>query len=384
MIYNYLFCLLLTFSAIHFNAQTTINGSFDHDGINRTYALYIPASYSQGQPVPLVLNLHGYTSTGALQAIYGDFKPIADTANFLVVHPNGTPDPISGFQFWNFGIFGTNVDDVGFLEALIDTISIHYSINPDRVYCTGISNGGFMTYAMACESDRFAAIGSVTGSMSVTMYNNCNPHHPTPAIHIHGTADSTNPYNGNSSSMSIPDVVSFWTNQNSCNTTPGITSIADIDTGDGCTAEQYVYSGGADGHTVEHFKVTGGGHTWPGSSINLTGNGNTCHDFNASNEIWRFFSQYELSTSASNSQKATPEVSIWPNPSEGMFYFQSDDHQIIYRIVVMDLQGRIVDQITGTNIKSIDLRHLTPGNYIIRFSGAKSSLSKMLTISAAR
>src|SRR5690606_22367897 len=196
-------------------AQTTVNGSFVHEGLTRTYSFYVPASYTQGQAVPLILNLHGYTSTGAAQAIYGDFRPIADTAGFIVVHPDGTPDPISGLLFWNFGIFGTTVNDVGFLEDLIDTVSAHYTIDPERVYCTGMSNGGFMTYAMACESDRFAAVGSVTGSMSVTMYNSCNPDHPTPAIHVHGTDDPTNPYTGNSTSESIPDVVDFWVANNS-------------------------------------------------------------------------------------------------------------------------------------------------------------------------
>lgn len=93
--------------------------------------------------------------------------------------------------------------DVGFLEALIDTISAHYSINPDRIYSAGMSNGGFMSHYLACSSSRFAAIGSVTGPMSNDMYEFCNPSHAVPTIHIHGTSDPINPYNGNSSSKSI-------------------------------------------------------------------------------------------------------------------------------------------------------------------------------------
>lgn len=347
-------------------------------GINRTYSFYVPASYVPGQAVPLVLNLHGYTSSGAQQAVYGDFRPIADTANFIVVHPDGSVDPVTSQRFWNFGIFGTNVDDVGFLEALIDTIAADYTINSDRVYCTGMSNGSFMCYALACQTNRFAAIGSVTGSMSVTMYNSCNPGHPTPVIHIHGTADSINPYAGNTISKNIQDVVLFWANNNSCNITPSFTQVPDTDPTDNATAEHYLYSGGVNGNTVEHFKVIGGGHTWPGSSINLTGNGNTCHDFSASKEIWRFFSQYELSAPAAVNEYVTTELIVWPNPVNGMLYFRAEN--IINSIVVMDLQGRIVEERTGENIRQLDLGHLIAGNYLVKISGNNFCVVKKLVV----
>src|SRR6218665_1740028 len=288
-----LFSALFLLLAGAVQAQTTVSGSFVHDGITRTYSFYVPATYVPGHPVPLVLNLHGAGTDGAYQAQYRDFRPIADTANFIVAHPDGTIEPGTGQRFWNYGnVLGSTVDDVGFLEALIDTISAHYSIDPARVYSAGMSNGGFMTYYLACQTTRFAAIGSVTGSMGTAMYTTCAPSHPTPLIHIHGTSDPLNPYAGNSTSKSIPDVVRFWVDQNSCDTTPVITPVADIDAGDNATAERYVYSGGINGHTVEHFKVTDGGHTWPGSYV-FTLLGHTCMDFSASKEIWRFFSQYQ-------------------------------------------------------------------------------------------
>src|SRR5690606_31326782 len=123
--------LLLTGS---FFAQTTISGSFDHGGITRTYSFYVPAAYIPGEAVPLLLNLHGLGTDGAYQEENGDFRPIADTANFIVVHPDGSFESITNQRFWNYGnVAGSTVDDVGFLEALIDTISAHHSINPNRV-----------------------------------------------------------------------------------------------------------------------------------------------------------------------------------------------------------------------------------------------------------
>ena len=92
--------LLISCISFHFvQAQQTVNGSFTFGGTARNYSLYVPASYSSNQSVPLLLNLHGYTSNGSQQAIYGDFRQIADTANFIVVHPNGTIDPVAGQSF---------------------------------------------------------------------------------------------------------------------------------------------------------------------------------------------------------------------------------------------------------------------------------------------
>jgi polyhydroxybutyrate depolymerase len=177
------------------NAQNTIDAELTHDGLVRTYRLYSPAAYNAATPVPLVLNLHGYTSNNLEQEFYGDFRAIADTANFIIVHPNGTEDA-NGDQFWSsFGV--SSIDDVGFLSALIDKIQTEYSIDHNCIYSTGMSNGGFMSYELACQlSYRIAAIASVTGSMVQSRFDNCNATHPTPVMQIHGTADPTVPYLG--------------------------------------------------------------------------------------------------------------------------------------------------------------------------------------------
>ncbi|MBL4624255.1 MAG: hypothetical protein JKY42_03830, partial [Flavobacteriales bacterium] len=146
---RYVLAFGFVLSSIVLFAQQTIIDTISHDGIERTFTLYVPAIYSPGNSTPLVINFHGYTSNMASQMSYGDFRDIADTAGFIIVHPMGTLDG-SGQTYWNSGWGGT-VDDIGFTAALIDSISIAYTINQDRVYSTGTSNGGFMSYTLACS-----------------------------------------------------------------------------------------------------------------------------------------------------------------------------------------------------------------------------------------
>jgi len=265
-----------------------------HDGLERSYILYVPASYSENNPVPLVLNLHGYSSNAGQQMIYSNFHAIADNEGFILIHPEGTMNDL-GFQFWNTGEI-SSVDDVGFLSALIDTIAFEYNINTSRVYSMGMSNGGFMSYQLACQlSDKITAIASVTGSMTTNQITSCSPEHPVPVMQIHGTTDLTVPYDGNNLGgiASVDNVVEYWTNFNMCDINPIINSIPDINLLDLCSAEHYVYSNGDNGSSVELYKIINGGHTWPGAAIPLVGN-NTNQDFSASQKIWEFFSQYDI------------------------------------------------------------------------------------------
>ena len=359
-------------------SQSTINGSFNYDGDLRTYSFYVPASYTPGNAVPLVIGLHGTSSSGSEFAQYRDFRPIADTANFIMVNPDGTT--MLGISFWNYGnVFGSTVDDVGFLEALVDTISAHYTINPQRVYCTGMSNGSFMSYCMACESDKFAAVAGVTGSMSTTMYNACIPGHPTPTLHIHGTDDGINPYEGTSSMVGIDQMNRFWVDQNNCDTTPVVFNIPDVNTTDNSTATRYVYENGTNGNTVELFKVNNGGHSWPGGPMPSSSE-TTCMDFNASVEIWRFFSQYELDP-VSVENYNTVEVKIWPNPTSDHVYLKTNDH-IITEVVITDIRGNVVDKISKSKITSLSLAHLATGAYILKISGSNFQAVKKIIISA--
>ena len=260
------FLALLLFFVSNCFSQQTITDTIIHGGLNRTYILYVPASYNASNETPLVLNFHGYTSNSTEQMYYGDFRAIADTANFILVHPMGTLDG-SNQPYWNSG-WGGVVDDIGFTNALIDSLSAQYNINQYRVYSTGMSNGGFMSYTLACSlSNRIAAIASVTGTMNTNQSLTCSPQHPVPVMEIHGTADGTVPYNGTTGMSSVANTLNYWVGFNQTNSSPVFTNVPNISTTDGCTAEHYVYENGTNGVEVEHYKIINGGHTWPGAPV---------------------------------------------------------------------------------------------------------------------
>lgn len=374
---TYFFAISFICAFVHAQAQTNISASFVHGGINRTYSFYVPASYNPSHAVPLVIGLHGLGSSGANFAQYRDFRPIADTANFIMVHPDGST--MLGVRFWNYGnILGSTVDDVGFLEALIDTISAQYNINSQRIYSVGMSNGSFMSYCLACESDRFAAVAGVTGSMSVNMHNSCNPHHPTPIIHVHGTQDDTNPYEGTSTMIGIDELIEFWINQNDCNTSPNTTPVPNVNTTDNATAIRYEYTGGINGNSVELFKVIGGGHSWPNCPM-PNSNEVTCMDFDARVEIWRFFSQHG-SHVTSIENHSNIEMNMWPNPTQGIIHFQAPNH-IITHVTVFDLHGREIEKLAMSNLQQIDISNVPAGVYLVKITGDDFDVFKKIIIS---
>ena len=309
---------LLALSPGGLRAQTTVSGTIRSGGLVREYRLYVPAIYTRTTgPVPLLFNLHGYGSNNVQQEAYGDFRPIADTANFLVVHPNGAIDAANNRNWNTFGPRGTGIDDVAFLAALLDTLATRYRIDPDRVYSTGMSNGGFMSYELACQlSGRIAAVGSVTGSLIASRMASCAPGRPVPVIEIHGTTDGTVPYPGGTllNFVAIPALLAHWVQVNGCNPTPTITAVPNTNTTDGSTAERQLWTGGRNGSTVEHFRIIGGGHTWPGTAFP---NGVTNRDISASREVWRFLRPYRLSrlALASRNGAALATLALYPNPA---------------------------------------------------------------------
>lgn len=367
--------LMSTISTI-VSAQTTISGSFVHGGLTRNYRIYIPASYSQGTPVPVVFNLHGYGSNMLEQEQYGDFRAIADTANFIIIHPNGTPDGSAQLNWNSFGL--TTVDDVGFLSRLLDTVMANYSVNPTRVYSTGMSNGGFMSYHLACNlSNRITAVASVTGSMTIANMNACSPNHPTPIMQIHGTADGTVPYLGNTYMVAIETLVTNWVNENNCNATPITINVPNISTTDGCTATHYTYTGGTNGTTVEFYKVTGGGHTWPGAPVNI---GVTNMDFSASKEIWRFFSQYSLGQLL-NVEEQTDNgfLSAYPNPSNGMVTLNFNDNSQKEINVYNNLGQLVLSKVSADQNIELNLANQT-GVFLVMVSTEKGQQTKKIII----
>lgn len=363
--------LIILFSAFGSNlfSQQTINASITHGGLQRDYILYLPAAYDGLTDVPLLFNFHGYTSNATQQMFYGDFRSIADTANFIIVHPEGTLDNSNTTHF-NVGWGGSTVDDVGFTSALLDTLISQYSINQNRVYSTGMSNGGYMSFRLACElSDRIAAVASVTGAMVPTTLNSCSPSHITPVMQIHGTNDLTVPYNGAVWSSSVPDILNYWKIYNSLNPTPFIEPILDVDPTDGSTVEREAYVDNNGCMIVTHFKINNGGHTWPGSPFDI---GGTNYDIDASVEVWRFLSQFNIfgvingCLSAGTNELETKRYSVYPNPSKNKLSITGLESEPT-DVKLVSLTGGIVLELTLSKVNnSIDLSSLPEGNYLLK------------------
>jgi polyhydroxybutyrate depolymerase len=275
------------------------SGGFAFEGHEREYLLFIPDSYTEGKQYPLVVYLHSYGWNARRGMEYTHLNEVGNANGFFIVYPNGIDN-------WNSGI-GDNsayptkdVDDVGFIDALIDTLSSSYGIDLERVYATGYSNGGFMTYRLACElSQRIAAIASVGGVLSTSVLADCNPDRAVPVLQIHGTRDPWVPLNGATGWHSLDETLNFWVNWNNC-IQHATTVLPDLDPTDECTAEKTQYTDCTDNSHVIYYEVINGGHSWPGAGSAGYYVGNTNQDFSASVEIWNFFKDYRLSTNGAS------------------------------------------------------------------------------------
>ena len=205
-------------------------------------------------------------------------RSTADSENFILVYPQGTD--LDGSPHWNAALNGgdnkSDVDDLGFIEALINKLSSENLIDLKRVYAVGYSNGGMMSYALACyKSGLISAIGSVSGYMLQT---ECSPSHSIPLIKLHGTTDY---YDGGGVYNSVESVLNFWVNFNNTDTNPIISNIND----NGTSITSYKYENGDNSVSVEHYKIIGGEHVWFNNDFDGKNTGQL---------IWDFVSKYDI------------------------------------------------------------------------------------------
>jgi polyhydroxybutyrate depolymerase len=362
-------------------AQTLLNQTLVHDGNNREYAIYIPASYDQSQAVPLLFNFHGGGGNIVDYMSSVDMRPIADTANFILVYPQAVPDPGNGGATSWMHKAPTTFDDVPFVEAMIDVIAAEYMIDDNRVYVCGYSLGGEFTYELACSlNNRIAAAGAVARTMQGETFNNCAPQHPTGVLTILGTADGISDYNGITFNgiqyyMSAAETHDYWAIANNCDANPTMSNIANTNTSDGSTVERYSWKDALGCTYVEHLKVINGGHDWPGVFGNM--------DIDASQEIWSFVSRYNLSgligcatNSIENTESLEDEVRIFPNPFNDQLViessFQGTQNYALYSILGEHvLTGSIQ---SGSTI--IELSKIPDGLYILKIRGQAIKLIK--------
>jgi polyhydroxybutyrate depolymerase len=285
--------------------------SLVHDNLERTYHIHIPSSYDKSVPPPLVIALHGRGGNGESMILVSrkGFDKLADRDGFIVVYPDGIE------MNWNDGRMDEeasdrahteNIDDVGFISALIDSIIKDYNIDPKRVYVTGISNGAIMSYRLACElSDKITAIAPVDGNIPNMLLHECSPTRPVSVLAINNVNDPLVPFNGGEiyghfhmvklgQVLSANESIGFWVNRNKCSTTPVVAEEPDRDPKDGTRVTRKEYSDGMEGTEVTLYSVDGGGHTWPGGFQYLPVwlIGKTSRDIDANEVIWEFFKKH--------------------------------------------------------------------------------------------
>ena len=272
--------------------------NFIHDGIDREYLVYIPNEYDASISIPLVLNFHGFGGTAYDHYKYtSDMTSLADTANFLLVYPQGAAGS-DGYSHWNIADENSksDIDDLGFTSAMIDDLIQTYNVDTLRIYATGFSNGAAFTYDLACRlSQRIAAIAPVGENMTLVSYDECEATKPTGIISFHGTADESRPYDGiEGYNLSYEQINSFWTTLNETETEPTIAEI-NTNTEDGSSVELYTWEKGRNCSTVEHYKIINGGHSWPNPNAESWGKGDDVNrDIDTNVLIWNYVSEYDL------------------------------------------------------------------------------------------
>jgi polyhydroxybutyrate depolymerase len=190
---------------------------------DRPFDVFVPSSYDADTPMPLVVLLHGLGASGAIQEAYFQFQPLAEQRGFLYVHPDGTLNVINRLS-WNATNaccgFGASVDDSAYLTALVQNVQANYNVDPKRIFFAGHSNGGFMSYRMACDhADMVAAIASLAGA-TWDDTTKCDPSEPVSVLQIHGTADGTISFEGGqfvgNRYPSAQQTVETWAGYNDC------------------------------------------------------------------------------------------------------------------------------------------------------------------------
>lgn len=342
-------------------AQTS---TINVDGLDRTYTVRLPSSYTGSVPLPLVIAMHGGFGSGTQLETQSQLTVKGEEAGFIVVYPDGYPSLIN-IRTWNAGgccgyAMNQDIDDVGFIDAMLDVLISTYTIDTQRIYATGMSNGGFMSYRLACElSGRIAAIAPVSASMTIAA---CQPSRPVPVISFHSYLDGSVPYQGG-----IGDGVSNHYNSpqdsvlNAFAAHAGCAVLNDTLQHDNimtvirwhecdCLAEVITY------------RTQDGGHSWHGG--NGTGPGDPPSTAVDANDLmWDFFQEHVLdcvTTGVGDVSGGVAPLRIVPNPSSTWISLSGEGFT---GIRVTDTSGRTVH--AAGNTRTVDVSGWAPGMYLV-------------------
>ena len=265
-------------------AQRNDVGGMTWDGLARTYTVHVPLAADSARPLPLVILIHGRGGNGQRMVHWSGFDAKADAEGFLLVAPEGTGEPRGWYT--GFGPGGT-IDDIGFIGALIDTLSAHYRVDAARIYVAGHSNGGVLTHHLASDlSRRIAAAAVVAGAVGVRSAAGVvthieTPRAPVPMLILHGDADDVVPYDlprGRGGPLSAPEGAIFWARANECRV---MDPVRDTIAAGRVVRDRWETRCRA---PVVLLTLRGGDHGWPRTDRGAA--------IDAPDVIWEFFAQH--------------------------------------------------------------------------------------------
>lgn len=341
-----------------------VHQSFEFEGHNREYRIYTPPDYSPAKSYSLVIGIHGlWGSMYDFPNAVSDFQKIADTANIILVYPQGLDNPAPLGTGWNssagmLGLYPSeNINDVGFINALTDSIQANYPIVKEQTYLFGFSNGGFMVQKIACEANnRYAAIASIAGTIG-NKIKDCNPERKVPIIHFHGTADINVHYYNPPMGKSVSSLMRLWSENYNCSGRE-ITTLNNI-MSDGYTVERYLYKDCDE--RLELFRINNAAHILLNKAQN---------DISYPEEMWRFFT-YKKDTAITVNIHTQQEskIKIYPNPTMDIIKIElkyiEKHHQL--NLGIFDYSGKEVQSIkkNESGIYQFDCTQLPNGIYLI-------------------
>ena len=279
--------VLLLFIVQSLAAQVFERRYLEHQNQTRTYLIYVPSTYDEnsGDDVPVIFAFHGINATDENLAGVG-LNTYAEQHNFIVIYPQAIEVEL-GFIAWNCGtVLASNVDDLGFFNTMLDLTMEQYSVDDHRVYVCGYSLGGMMANRIACEyGNRVAALASVSGPLTNTVYHNCEPVRKMPVMHFHGLSDQTVAYFGSGliGTKGAMATMYWWAERNGCNEDYELYAVPDT-ADEWYHVDRLTFPECDDPYEMIHYRIEHWPHAWPGPSRNIF----------ATDEIVKFFMRHEL------------------------------------------------------------------------------------------
>ena len=385
----HIFSLMAIFMAFTLwsNAQPP-KQTFPWQGQDREYYAYVPASYNSSDRLPVMVFLHGFDGGIDSYSSSINFQQAADQFHWMIVLPQALAAQYSMWGMsvpvgntWNSGIEMTimgspfvpnsDVDDAGFLLALVDYLGNEYTLNTDSLFFAGFSMGAFMTHRMAIEhSDRIRAVAAASGLIPVC-YAESTPAQHISIMHIHGTADSTVKPDGTASpiplmgemtlGLSVDATIDYWRNANQCGAEAETITYPDTEN-DGMLFSQETYTNTTDNTRVAHVTVNGGGHQWYEDG----------HDVQYLTLIHDFFTGHNSYIPTDiNESSSIQDLTIYPNPAYNTIIVESPSNTQLFihstdgcMIATRPLSG-------GNNV--IDISSFSAGLYLLRTTDGQSS-----------